>query len=87
MYNVPSTARYLGYCEKGWPPVRISNRIPVTTGDARLQKVASAKVTPAGHSSLHLTNSRRQQGTTSLNDTAYWQRISPYLLAASVCAV
>ena len=47
MYSVPSTARYLGYCEKGWPPVRISNRIPVITGDARLQKVASAKVTPA----------------------------------------
>lgn len=47
MYNVPSTARYLGYCEKGWPPVKISNRIPVTTGDAKLQKVASAKVTPA----------------------------------------
>ena len=48
MYNVPSTARYLGYCEKGWPPVKISNRIPVTTGDAKLQKVASAKVIPAG---------------------------------------
>lgn len=47
MYSVPSTARYLGYCEKGWPPVRISNRMPVTTGDAKLHKVANDRAAPA----------------------------------------
>ena len=47
MYKVPSTARNLGYREKGCPPVKISNKMPVTTGEAKLQMVASDKEMPA----------------------------------------
>ncbi len=47
MYKVPNTAKNLGYCEKGCPPVSISNKMPVTTGDARLQRVATVRDMPA----------------------------------------
>ncbi len=46
MYKVPSRAKNLGYREKGCPPVSISNKMPVTTGDAKLQRVAMVKDMP-----------------------------------------
>ena len=49
MYSVAITPRKYGYRDMGCLPVKISNRIPLTMGEARLQALQITTEKPAWH--------------------------------------